>query len=54
MLMRQGARLLRFVPDRLTARDLADALTGAARAAGLDQNEAEAAINWLLAREGMA
>jgi hypothetical protein len=53
-LMREGASLLRFVPDRLTARDFADVLDGAGRAAGLDQEEIDDAIGWLLARENVA
>jgi hypothetical protein len=53
-LMREGASLLRFVPDRLSARDFADVLDGAGHAAGLDQAEIDEAIDWLLAREGTA
>jgi hypothetical protein len=53
-LLREGASLLRFVPERLTTRDFADVLDGSGRAAGLDQKEIDDAISWLLAREGSA
>jgi hypothetical protein len=45
---------LRFVPDKLSARDFADTLTIAAMAAGLGADEVEEEISWLLARRGVA
>jgi hypothetical protein len=54
VLLTEGACLLRFVPDRLSAGDFAVVLEGAARAAGLDQQEIDDAIGWFLARGGVA
>jgi hypothetical protein len=51
-LMTEGASLLRFVPDRLSPGDFVEVLAGAARAAGLDQSEADDEISWLLAKVG--
>jgi hypothetical protein len=53
-LMREGASLLRFVPERLSVRDFADVLTRAALSAGLEQDEIEEGIGWLLLRGGVA
>jgi hypothetical protein len=54
VLLKEGGSLLRFVPERLSARDFSDVLTIAALTAGLEQDEIEEEIGWLLVRGGVA